>query len=48
MLQEAENDIKRLNQYIKQIDQNLKQQFKKAQTSTLDQDSLRRNILTEL
>lgn len=48
MLEEAERDIERLNKYIKQLDENLKNQFKKNQLSLLDKDSLRREILSEL
>ncbi len=46
MLEEAERDIERLNKYIKQLDDNLKNEFKKNQLSTLDKDSLRREILS--
>ena len=42
MLEEAERDIERLNKYIKQLDDSLKQEFKKNQLATLDKDGLRR------
>ena len=48
MLEQAERDIERLNRYIKQLDESLKNEFKKNQLSTLDKDGLRREILSEL
>ncbi len=38
----------RLNKYLKQLDDSLKNEFKKNQLSTLDKDSLRREVLSEL
>lgn len=46
--EELEKDIQRLNEYIKQLDDNLKQEYKKNQVSTLDTGGVRRELTGEL
>lgn len=42
MVEESERDIERLNKYIKSLDENLKNEYKKSQMNILDGDSSRR------
>jgi hypothetical protein len=42
IIDEMERDTERLNNYIKQLDDNLKRELKKNQTSTLDTGGIRR------
>ncbi len=42
MIEELENDIERLNKYIKQLDDNLKVEYKKNQSSLLDSGNTQR------
>lgn len=46
--EELEKDIERLNQYIKQLDENLKKELKKNQVSTLDTGGIRRELTAEI
>jgi hypothetical protein len=43
-----ERDTERLNNYIKQLDDALKREFKKNQISTLDTGGIRRELNSEL
>ncbi len=43
-----ETDTERLNQYIKQLDETLKRQYKKNQMGTLDNAGIRRQLAAEL
>jgi predicted RNase H-like nuclease (RuvC/YqgF family) len=42
IIEEMERDTERLNNYIKQLDDALKREFKKNQISTLDTGGIRR------
>jgi hypothetical protein len=42
--EELEKDIERLNLYIKQLDESLKNEYKKNQASTLDSGGIRREL----
>lgn len=46
--EELEKDINRLNEYIKQLDDNLKKEYKKNQVSTLDTGGVRRELTSEI
>ncbi len=48
IIEEMERDTDRLNNYIKQLDDSLKRELKKNQTSTLDTGGIRRELNAEL
>lgn len=43
-----EADTERLNQYIKQLDDSLKREYKKNQMGSLDSAGMRRELTAEL
>ena len=48
MIEEMERDTERLNNYIKQLDDNLKRELKKNQMANLDTGGIRRELGAEL
>jgi predicted phage-related endonuclease len=48
LVEELERDIERLNKYIKSLDENLKNEYKKSQMNILDGDSSRREAVSRL
>ena len=48
MIEEMERDTDRLNNYIKQLDDNLKRELKKNQMANLDTGGIRRELNAEL
>lgn len=48
MIEEMERDAERLNNYIKQLDDNLKRELKKNQMANLDTGGIRRELGAEL
>jgi predicted phage-related endonuclease len=48
IVEELERDIERLNKYIKSLDDNLKNEYKKSQMNILDGDSSKREAVSRL
>lgn len=48
LVEELERDVDRLNKYIKSLDENLKNEYKKNQMTILDGDGSRREITSQL
>jgi predicted phage-related endonuclease len=48
IVEELERDVERLNKYIKSLDENLKNEYKKNQMGILDSDGSRREITSQL
>ena len=48
MIEEMERDTERLNNYIKQLDDNLKRELKKNQMANLDTGGIRRELGAQL
>jgi hypothetical protein len=47
-VEELERDVERLNKYIKSLDENLKNEYKKSQMNILEGDGSRREITSQL